>query len=298
MRSGSFAGDRIVLFTMVDLLLQVIFCGYLLFAANRASQGELQDNIAKLVGIFTVDPVSRYVDATSKMVAIADLDRAYAISASVKSTPLDDATKMLNGLDGYDLKALAGMDERERRALVKIYAALGPRDRNLVSTFVNRYGVQTMQALARGGLTPEQLRTFLGTVSRLPPEDRKKFVQLGVTFAKADSNNRQKIVDQAAVVVRPKCFGGKRALHITEVPGGYQVTPMIQAIVPDVARAVSSAASLNHTIVISESAFWNFGASVAAAHPTCSVNVRQDSTTNDERQLLKIQRWFWTDYGP
>jgi hypothetical protein len=186
------------------------------------------------------------------------------------------------------------MDAQQRHAFMKMFTALGPADRQLVSKFVNRYGPDAMKALASGDLTPDQLRAFLSSIARLPPGDRKKFVQLGVTFAKADSDKRQKIVDAAAVVVKPPCFNNQQALHITEVSGGYLVRPLIGAIIPDVRRARPSGASVGQTFSVSESAFSQFGSVVAATHPTCYIQVGRDSRTYDERQLLKIQRWFGT----
>jgi hypothetical protein len=292
MKSRAFAGDRIVLFTLVDLLLQIIFCGFLLFAANRASQGGLQDKISKLVGIFEVDRVTRYVDATSKMISIRDLDRVHYTSSSGTSTPLDEATKMLGGLTLADVSSLAAMDPEQRRAFMKMYATLAPADRDVVSMFLNRYGAGAMNALLSGDLTEEQLRSFMDSVSRLPPGDRKKFVQLSATFAKADPAKRQKIVDQSAVITKPTCFGGKPALHITEIAGGYRITPLIPAIVPEVARAGQAGASVGRAFQLGESAFWHFGSAVTTQHPACYVKVRQDSQTYDERQLLRIQYWF------
>jgi hypothetical protein len=295
MKSRAFAGDRIVLFTLVDLLLQIIFCGFLLFAANRASNGEIQDKIARLAQAVGLVSVTNYVDATSRLVAIADLGKIDVVRHSDKSTALlDEATAMLKGLSEEDLSALSGMDEQQRRAFMKMYAALAPADRQQLSAFIGQYGIGIMKAALAGGMTSEQLRSFLNTISRLPAGDRKKFVQLSVTFANADPAKRQKIVDATAEIVKPPCFGRKAALHITEVSGGYLVRPLIEAVVPDVARALSSGASVGQTFHVSESAFSNFGSAVAAAHPTCYIQVDRDSQTYDERQLLKIQRWFGT----
>ena len=83
LRAGS--GDRIILFTLVDLLLQIIFFGFFIFAANRAAEGEMQDKIGALARKFGVVSVTRYVNATSRLVAISD--SAESISSRTPTIP-------------------------------------------------------------------------------------------------------------------------------------------------------------------------------------------------------------------
>jgi hypothetical protein len=295
MTSRANAGDRIVLFTLVDLLIQVIFCGFLIFAANRASQGDVQDKIAQLARLFGVQPVSNFIDATSKLVAIADLDKVHVVDPSDKSKELfDDTTKMLERLDADDLRNLAAMDTRQRQAFMKLYATMAPADRQQLSKFVAQYGAGAMKALVSGGLSAQQLRTLLETLSRLSPADQDRFRYLAQTFASADLAKRQKIVAATAILVRPKCFGGRSAFKITEIPGGYLVAPLIPQIAPDVSRYLSSAERAGGAFRLGQSAFMAFGATVSSAHGQCMIEVDQATTTYDERQLISIQRWFGT----
>lgn len=295
MRDRASASDRIVLFTLVDLLLQIIFCGFLLFAANRASQGDVQDQIALLARTFGVVSVSRFLEATSKLVAIADLGKVDVVPTTDKSRVLfADATKMLEGLTQDDVGSLAKMDAQQRRAFMKMYAAMPPADRLQLSTFVNRYGSGVMKALLNGGLSAKQLRVLLDTLARLPAADQDRFRYLAVTFANADPAKRQKIVAATAILVRPMCFNRQQAFRITEVPSGYLVLPLIGAVAPDVRRLLASEPRLGPSYRLSGPAFRQFGAAITAAHSTCMIRVDQATTTNDERQLIAIQRWFAT----
>lgn len=295
MISRGHGGDRIVLFTLVDLLIQVIFCGFLIFAANRASQGDVQDKVALLARAFGVENVTKFIDATSKLVAISDLDKVHVVDPSDKSKSLfDDATKMLKGLDADDLSKLAAMDAKQRQAFMKIYTTLAPRDRQQLSEFVVQYGADAMKALMSGGFSTQQLRTLLETLSRLPPADQDKFRYLALTFANADQAKRQKIVAATAILVRPKCFDGHSAFKITEIPGGYLVDPLIPKVAPDVTRYLSTAQRAGRSYRLGQSAFMAFGAAVSTAHGACIIEVDQATTTNDERQLISIQRWFGT----
>jgi hypothetical protein len=289
------AGDRIVLFTLVDLLIQVIFCGFLIFAANRASQGDVQDKIALLARVFGVGNVTKFIDATSKLVAISDLDKVHFVDASDEQKRLlSDATKMVEGLDADALRQLAAMDAQQRGAFVKMYATLGPRDRQQLGEFVAQYGAGAMKALVSGGLNAKQARTLLETLSHLPQADQDRFRYLALTFAKADRTKRQKIVAATAILVRPKCFNGHSAFKITEIPGGYLLDPLIPQIAPDVSRYLSSAYRGGGGYRLGQSAFMGFGEAVSRAHGACMIEVNQATTTYDERQLISIQRWFGT----
>ena len=125
------SGERVVLFTLVDLLLQMIFLAFFLFAANRATQGEMQDKVGALARKFGVVSVTRYLNATSKLVAIADLGRVDVIPAGEKQTrALDDTTTLLQNLDRRSLAALAGLNGAELKAFAGVYADLsGPERR-------------------------------------------------------------------------------------------------------------------------------------------------------------------------
>ena len=277
------ASDRIILFTLVDLLIQIIFFGFLLFAANRAAQGSVQDRVALLARKFGVVSVVRFLDATSKLVAISDLGRVDVVPAGDKSRLIfHDTTGMLERIDKSDVTALARMDKRQLQTFTRMYAELTPADRQQLSSFISRYGIAVVRKAVAGGLTPKQLLGVLDSASSLPTGDREKFLTLATTFAKADPSNRQKIVEATANIVKLPCFGGRPAFHITEVPSGYLVQPLI----PDVAGSGGG--------VLGEDAFSTFAAAVTGAYTTCTIRVRQDTQTNNERQFKKIQRYFWT----
>ena len=277
------SSDRIILFTLVDLLIQIIFFGFLLFAANRAAQGSVQDRVALLARKFGVVSVVRFLDATSKLVAISDLGRVDVLPASDNSRLVfRDTTGMLERIDMSDVRTLARMDKRQLQTFTRMYAALAPADRRQLSSFISRYGIAVVRKAVAGGLTPKQLLSVLDSASSLPAGDREKFLTVATTFAKADPANRQKIVDATANIAKPPCFGGRPAFHITEMPSGYLVQPLL----PDVAGFGGG--------VLSEDAFSSFASAVTGAHTTCTIRVRQDTQTNNERQFKKIQRYFWT----
>jgi hypothetical protein len=272
-------GDRIVLFTLVDLLVQIIFCGFLIFAANRAAEGAVQDQVDRLVQAFKVANVTKYMDATSKLVAIADLDKAHLYDPSEKSKTLfSDVTHMLQGLDAKDLGKLAGMDAKERAGFMTMYASMSPGDRQLLSKFVAQNGTGSIKSL-----------------SRLNLGDQAKFNYLAKTFVDADPVKRQMIVATTARLVRPRCFNGRSAFKITEKPGmSYLVQPLIPQVAPDVARLLSGAQRAGNGYFLNQPAFMTFGSAVSSAHAACIIEIDQATETNDERQLISIQRWFGT----
>jgi hypothetical protein len=276
------SSDRIILFTLVDLLIQIIFFGFLLFAANRAAQGSVQDRVALLARKFGVVSVVRFLDATSKLVAISDLGRVDVVPIGDKSRLIfNDTAGMLERIDRSDVRTLARMDKRQLQTFTKMYAALAPADRRQLSSFVSRYGIAVVRKAVGGGLTPKQLLSVLDSASSLPTGDREKLLTVATTFAKADPAKRQKIVDATANIVKLPCFGGRPAFHITEVSNGYIVQPLI----PDVAGLGGS---------LGEGEFSNFAAAITGAHTTCVIRVLQDTQTNNERQFKNIQRYFWT----
>ena len=289
------AGDRIILFTLVDLLIQIIFFGFFLFAANRASQGEIQDRVALLAKRFGIVSVNRYLNATSKLVAIADLDRVQVASETGKSIEaFDNTTKMLEGLDQEDVRWFANMDKEQRRDLARMIAALSPADRENLARFIGRFGIGFVRATVAKGLDAEQVRRFVAAMAKLPPADRKKFTALGVAFVKASPDKRKKIVDAAATVMKPMCFGERQALWVTEVAGGYVVRPIIGDVLSDVSRYLSAGAHVGAEYRLGEGEFGRFSAGITGAHPTCNIRVRQDTTTNSEAQFKTIQRWYVT----
>jgi hypothetical protein len=276
------AGDRIILFTLVDLLLQIIFFAFLLFAVNRASQGKVQDQIAALANKFGVVSVTRFLEATSKLVPISELHRIDTVASTDQSKILDDATKVLEGLDRDTLKALSGLNKQQLHAFAKMVAALSPAEREQMTGFIKKYGVAFLGPPLASGLTAEQLRALLNTVSQLPPKDLGNFIKLSKTFAKADPGQRQMIVAATANVVKPMCFNNQQALEVTEIRGGYRVLPLVPQIGARIARTLT------------ESEFSAFGSALMAAHGDCSIRVRQLSDTNNEQQLKTIQRYFVT----
>ncbi|HEY0381827.1 MAG TPA: hypothetical protein VGC72_06485 [Candidatus Elarobacter sp.] len=276
-------------------MIQIIFFGFFLFAANRASQGEIQDRVAILAKRFGIVTVTRFFNATSKLVAIADLDRVQSASETGKSIEaFKNTTKMLEGLNQEDVQWLANMDKEQRRDLARMIAALSPADRENLARFIGRYGIGFVRATVAKGLDAEQVRRFVAAIAKLPPPDRKKFTELGVAFVKASPDKRKKIVDAAATVMKPMCFSDQKALWISEVAGGYIVRPIIGDVLSDVARYLSPGAHLGAEYRLGEGDFERFSAAISGAHPTCFIKVRQDSSTNSEAQFKTIQRWYIT----
>jgi hypothetical protein len=283
--------DRIILFTLVDLLVQIIFFAFLLFAVNRATQGNVQDRVAELARKFGIVSVTRFLEATSKLVAISELGRVDLAPASDDSKTLDDATKVIEGLDPETLRALSRLNAAQLHALTKSIAALSPQERRQLTAFIGRYGMTFLRPLLDSGLTAAQLETLLSTLAKLPPGDRGKLIQLGVTFAKVDPAKRQKIVEATAVMVRPTCFDRRQALEVTEVPNGYRVRALIPAAAADVARLLGGRRGA-YTLTAAE--FSRFASAITSAHADCTIRVLQRTETNDERQLKAIQYWFAT----
>lgn len=271
-RAGS--GDRIILFTLVDLLLQIMFFGFFIFAANRATEGEMQDKIGALARKFGVVSVTRYMNATSKLVAISDLHHIDVVGSAV----FRDVTTVLEGLNPDAVRGLASLKPKELQAFARAYATLPAPERHQVAAFLAKHG--------------NDAGTLLRTAAQLPPEDLPAMMKIDKQFANADPAKRKKIVE--AAMVKPLCFKRRTALHITEVPGGYIVRPLIPDVARDVARATSSSGAIGTTYRFGQADFQSFAASVAGAHEDCIVNVQQDTTTNDERQFKTIQRYFGT----
>lgn len=260
-RSGG--GDRIILFTLVDLLLQIIFLGLFLFAAHRAFQGDVDDRVTKLIAKFGVVPVGQYLNATSKLVAIADLDRIAVIPAGKpkETQALKDTTKLLRDLDRGTVRGLANMD----RSQLKTLAAM---------------------------VKKPEFRRLLSGLATLPRKEQGAFVDLGGAFLKADPDTRTKII-AAAANVKPLCFAKRNAYHIVEIPGGYVVRPLIRDVRPDIDRALPGHRGAQQ-MTLSEAEFSRLGDVTNAIHRNCTVNVTQESQTNNERQFKTIQHYFGT----
>ncbi|HEV3088469.1 MAG TPA: hypothetical protein VGY57_11725 [Vicinamibacterales bacterium] len=275
LRAGS--GDRIILFTLVDLLLQIIFLGLFLFAAYRAVQGDMHDRLTQLARKFGVFSVTNYLNSTSKLVAVADLGRIDVVPAGKKATrAFRDTTTLLQDLDRTSLPELARMNKDELKAFASIYAGLSPAERKRFAALVKR---------------PE-LRAFWTGLAKLTPEDQRTFLGLGDAFLKADPDTRSKII-AAAANVKPLCFARHNAYEITEVSGGYVVRPLLREVLPDVARAVPGQRGMQ-SIQLGEAEFARLGEATLAAHRDCTVNVKQATTTNNEQQYKTIQRYFGT----
>jgi hypothetical protein len=278
------AGDRIILFTLVDLLLQIIFFVFLLFAINRASQGKVQDQIAALADKFGIVSVTKFFAATSKLVAISDLGRVDTAATTDRSKILDDATKVIEGLDPDTLKALSGMNKQQLQAFAKLVRQLSPAEREQMTAFIKKYGLTFLRPAVASGLSAEQLQALLDAFVKLPARDRGNLIKLNESFAKADPGKRQKIVDATANVVKPMCFNGQQAMVITEISGGYLVEPN-----PKVPQA-----GLGGVRTLTQSEFTAFGSTLNAAHTDCLIRVQQLSKTNSEYQLKTIQQYFVT----
>ncbi|MBV8369612.1 MAG: hypothetical protein JO036_11895 [Candidatus Eremiobacteraeota bacterium] len=255
-------GDRIILFTLVDLLLQIIFLGLFLFAAHRAGQGDVDDRIAQLIRQYGVVRVGDYLNATSELVAIKDIGRVAVVPGGKPKVtqPLDEVTKLLQHLDRETLPRIAGMNNTE----LKHFTAL---------------------------VKKPDVRSLLAELAKLSPKDQRAFAGLGGAFFKADPDTRTKII--AAANVKPLCFARQNAYHITEVPGGYVVRPLIPDVLPDVARAVPGHRGME-SFRLGEAEFARLGEVTLAAHRKCTVNVQQATTTNNERQFKTIQYYFGT----
>jgi len=275
--------------------MQVIFFGFFLFAANQATQGGVQRQVAILARVFGVVTVTKYLDATSKLIAISDLKTIeVAAPGDKRRKAFEDLTSLLDALDSAQLRRLAAMDERQRDDFVDLYMRLTPTERSQFREFLKRYGAAMLERLLTSSLKKNELEDILSVLSKLPTGEQGAFMTFTSAFTKADKNTRTMMLAAAATISQPTCFDKRQALSIREIHSGYSVQPLIADVESETARFAGSARRVGEHYQLSEAEFSTFAARITAAHNDCTIRVLQSTDTYDERQFKRIQRWFRT----
>lgn len=280
------AGDRIILFTLVDLLVQIIFCGFLLFAVNRAFEGKIQDKLAALARAFGVVSVTSFLDATSKLVAIADLGKVDTVSVSDRSTEtFTDLTKVLGSMDREDLALLAAADPTQRRAFLRHLL----KDLNSATSSSSDLKMITAvwQLIKENGLTPADLINVAHEYRVMDPKRRK----LEGMYASMSPDQRAKLLASAQELSIPKCFDGRPAFKSVEVSGGYYVSDPIRDVSGPFSRAVANLARSGDAYFVPSSLVDAFGQGVTSEFQ-CKMRVLNRSETNDLLQYQRLNQYF------
>jgi hypothetical protein len=295
--------ERLILFTLVDLLIQVIFFGFFLFAANQATQGGVQRQVAVLARVFGIVSVTKYLDAPSRLISISDLGKLEVAALSDKPRKtFEDIISLLDRLNTDDLHKLVAMDARQRSEFVDLYNQLSPVERSQFRDFLKRYGTKMIGQLLATRLKKSELESILATLSKLPGGDQGAFIAFGSTCARVDLNLCREIIAKGlkGLISLPTCFDERQALSVREVPSAYRVRPLIPEVESETRLFSGSALRAGDDYELSEVQFSAFAARMSAAHPKCTIRVLQSTaayvTKSDvhERQLKLIQRWFRT----
>jgi hypothetical protein len=232
---------------------------------TQAARGEMEGRLSVLIRKFGIVSVTRYLDATSKLIAIADLGKIDVAGSGASSASLDNLTAFLEGMKPRDFKILSSLSKQERSNL---------------EALIREYGKNAVAELLSLRLSQSQVDLF----KRISDSDPKAFAKLATAYANADRDTQTTILAKVAEATKPHCFGGRLVLDIIELPGGYQVSPLTADLVPEIGTG---------SRFISNREFDAFGSKLSRNHSQCYIDIRQHSQTNDESQYRTIEGYFW-----
>jgi hypothetical protein len=294
------SNDRIILFTLVDLLIQIIFFGFFLFAINRAREGDLRPKLDALISKVGIRQLATLVEATSKLVSIADLSHIDVVGSgpSIEAvTNLNDLIDLIKRLDRESLRKLksSNLSVQQLADVSGLFRRLTPlRQKTLVDL------------LGKFSNNESKLIEVLAAYGNLSKEDLAKLVIVARAYARGNREIRAKI-SSAAVVIKttPPCFPDKQALDVVSIAGGF----LVRVLPTDGSRVITG--ELGHFRVadavtvaknglngqyydVPGSAFAGFGSTVNAHFSNCYITAKEASKTDMESQFKMIQRYFYT----
>jgi hypothetical protein len=265
---GAGRGERVVLFTLVDLLVQIIFFALFLLVLLQQSHPELPASVERALIPYTKVAKAQlveFIDAVSRMVPLSSIDKARSIGDQDRG--IRDRLAAISKL----MRAVSGLPSPEVESLARFLSDPGNarRLRQLVSI------------LAR---EPK---------SSLSPSDVKRFAQLRRVYIAMSPSQRTALVAQAIAIIKPRCFNGRAAFAALAVQGGYILSNPISDVVPVIRSALGRPGS--GPAAISEGDLDTLGNALTGRYPDCNIYVGESSETNSRSQYKHLNHYFLLD---
>lgn len=138
--------DRIILFTLIDLLIQIIFFGFLLFVLHDQSERErkqvsyLFDELTQKYGVVNL---TRFLEALSRLIPIEELERVIVMLESIESGKFKAWSDLLA------ISKTLDVSPEELKKLAELYGSLDREDRGRLLDVMKTYSRASKQVKER-----------------------------------------------------------------------------------------------------------------------------------------------------
>ena len=257
--------ERVILFTLVDLLVQIIFFALFVLVLIQQSRPALPAAVQQQLSLYTrvaKAQLVEFIDAVSRMVPLSSVDKSRSIGDQDRG--VRDRLAATSAL----IRSLSRLSTAQLQALSKFLSAPA-----------NAAQLTALMASLNGNSSK-------GATSQV------QFHKLRDIFLAMTPNQRSALLAKAIEISKPRCFGGRAAFAAVEVPGGYMVSEPIREILPTFRVAVGARAATNATYLIGEGELDAFGDVLNKAYPHCNIFVSEQSETNDLAQYKHLNRYF------
>ncbi len=265
---GTGRGERVVLFTLVDLLVQIIFFALFLLVLLQQSRPELPTGVERALVPYTKvarTQLVEFIDAVSRMVPLSSIDKARSIGDQDRG--VRDRLAAISKL----MRAISGLSTPEVESLARF-----------LSDPINAARLPQLASILAS-----QPKTSLS------PSDVKRFAQLRRVYVAMSPAQRSALVAQAIAIIKPRCFNGRAAFAAVAVEGGYVLSNPIREIVPVLWLALGRAGS--GSVSISEGDLDSLGNALNKRYPNCNIYVAESSETNSRSQYKHLNHYFLLD---
>lgn len=253
MNNTSATRDRVILFTLVDLFVQVIFLGVFLLALeadiNKNKLQALPELVKDAIEAAGVQNITKLMEVVSKLIPIEELHRVITILDALTKAPLTDWEAVFNEIKAGNIPP---------DKLIKI-----------IHQYLN------LSSDAR-----EQLLTYLNQLTKLSKENQVQSLKIAGENIIPTCYDKKLIfeitseVDSFVIKVLNKEIGSKINQDFNDSSKGFNVS------------------TSDAPTILTTDQFKIFGKFISQDHKDCRVRVNEKSSTDSRASYLLIANFF------